>query len=97
MTNKEYLLSLTSEKMYEELRWLFNEYALGFTDSRQAIIDWLDAERIFKQPKGEWKYRGLGGWHCSICDEQAPHWAMSTTQYLSHYCPCCGARMRQRK
>lgn len=26
------------------MRWLFYEYALSFTDSGQAIIDWLDAE-----------------------------------------------------
>lgn len=42
---------------------------------------------------GKWEYRNIGGWHCSVCDEQAPFWCMASTQNLSKYCPNCGAKM----
>lgn len=44
---------------------------------------------------GKWVYRGLGGWHCSLCDEQAPFWCMASTQNLSNYCQNCGAQMER--
>ena len=45
MTNKEYMTTLPSEEIYELLDWLINVYSRGFTNSRQAIIEWLDEER----------------------------------------------------
>ena len=45
MTNKEYMATLTSEEVYDLLDWLMNVYGRGFTNSRLAIIEWLDEER----------------------------------------------------
>ena len=57
--------------------------------------DVADAPAVEAEPvrRGEWIRRDLGGWHCSLCDEQAPFWCMASTQELSNYCPNCGALM----
>ena len=47
------------------------------------------------EPKREkWIYKD-SGWHCSLCDEQAPFWCMASTQNLSNFCPNCGAKMER--
>lgn len=44
MTNKEYLSTLSNEDWHMLVDWLFHKYALRFTNSRIAIIEWLDKE-----------------------------------------------------
>ncbi len=52
-----------------------------------------DVQTIDSVKHGKWEYRNTGGWHCSVCDEQAPFWCMASTQNLGNYCYNCGARM----
>ena len=44
MTNKEYLSTLSNEDWHMQVDWLFHKYAMWYTDSRIAIIEWLDKE-----------------------------------------------------
>lgn len=44
MRNKEYLEGLSSEKLYNIMHWLWFEYGVKWTDTRQAIIAWLEEE-----------------------------------------------------
>lgn len=63
-------------------------------DDRDALRDTLrKLPSVSPVKHGKWIYRNLGGWHCSLCDEQAPFWCMASTQNLSNYCPNCGHPM----
>lgn len=44
MTNQEKLAKMTPEECYKVLSWLFTKYAMGYTSSEIAIIDWLRSE-----------------------------------------------------
>ena len=44
MTNKEWMVTLTAEEFYDMMKWLTHVYSKQFTDSRLAIIKWLDKE-----------------------------------------------------
>ena len=44
MTNKEWMATLTAEEFYDMMVWLTRVYSKQFTDSRLAIIEWLDKE-----------------------------------------------------
>lgn len=79
-------------------------YAIHTVDTEYdaALIDRLDVRYVLEDlpsadvepvKHGRWEYRNFGGWHCSLCDEQAPFWCMASTQNLSKYCPNCGVRM----
>ena len=49
MTNQEYLLSLSPEDLTAQMDWLWHEYGLNFTDTREAVLDWLKQD--YKNPK----------------------------------------------
>ena len=38
---RNFLSGLTAEEQYDKIKWLF-EYGKGFTDSRLAVIEWLE-------------------------------------------------------
>ena len=44
------LCTKTPEEQYDFMNWLLNDYGKQFTDTRQAVIDWLnkamDLQRI---------------------------------------------------
>lgn len=42
MTNKEWLATLSSEDCCRVIDWLWHEYGRGYTDTRRAVIEWLD-------------------------------------------------------
>lgn len=44
-TNKQMLSQMDTEQLYDKLVWLFQDYGKRFTDSRTAIIEWLNSER----------------------------------------------------
>ena len=44
MTNKEWMGTLTAEEFYDMMEWLTRVYSKQFTNSRLAIIEWLDKE-----------------------------------------------------
>ena len=44
MTNKEWMATLTAEEFYDMMKWLTHLYSKQFTDSRFAIIEWLNKE-----------------------------------------------------
>lgn len=49
MTNKEYLSFLfkdgSAENCYETMKKIFEKFSSGYSDSRLALIGWLDSER----------------------------------------------------
>lgn len=44
MSNKEYLSTLSNDDWYILVDWLFHNYSMWYTDSRIAIIEWLDKD-----------------------------------------------------
>ena len=40
----EALKDKTAEEQCDFIRWLVFDYAMGFTDSREAVIEWLKGE-----------------------------------------------------
>ena len=40
----EALKDKTAEEQYDFINWLVFDYAMGFTDSREAVIEWLKGE-----------------------------------------------------
>ena len=67
---------------------------LLFSDAHESIDALPSADR----PKGEWirVTNGRGGHECSNCHAYAPSY-MSGDEYLSDFCPNCGADMRGEK
>ena len=59
----------------------------------RAIFEGVKRLPTIEPKPGKWERRGIGGWRCSVCNEQAPFWCMASTQNLSNYCPNCGAKM----
>lgn len=57
-------------------------------------LDTCPLEEVQEPKPGKWIYKDWG-WHCSLCDEQAPFWCMASTQNLSNYCPNCGHPMER--
>lgn len=49
MTNKEWMATLTAEEFYDTMEWLIRVYSKQFTDSRLAIIEWLDKEHEYNK------------------------------------------------
>lgn len=46
MTNKEWLAALSAEEWYQTIHWLYYVYGKRWTDTRLAILDWLEEEHI---------------------------------------------------
>lgn len=44
MTNKEHLATLSAEDWYDRVYSLTHDYGRQFTDTRHAVIDWLNQE-----------------------------------------------------
>ena len=45
MTNKEWLTTLSKETWWEVVHeWLFHEYGMQWTDTRLAVMEWLEEE-----------------------------------------------------
>jgi hypothetical protein len=45
MTNKEWLATLPPDEWWETVHeWLFHKYGKQWTDSRLAVIEWLEKE-----------------------------------------------------
>lgn len=47
MSNEEWMSTLTAEQWYDVMMWLTHEFALRWTNSRLAIIEWLDEKHLF--------------------------------------------------
>jgi hypothetical protein len=62
-------------------------------DTNLCYIPVADVQPVYY---GRWIRvdNGRGGHRCSMCDEYAPSY-QSGNEYLSNYCPNCGARMKQ--
>lgn len=65
---------------------------------RKVIVG--DAIALLKEQEmkaGKWipVTNGRGGMECSICHDYAPSY-QSCEEYLSKYCPNCGAKMESR-
>ena len=59
--NKDWLksLKLDPEDFYDVMDWLFHKYSIRYTDSREAVINWLykhyDEDLFNKSQKGKLK------------------------------------------
>ena len=66
------------------------EYAFDFIKEAPAV----EAEPI---RHGKWSntltYGMIKEWNCTNCGASAPYKECSSDQYLSDYCPNCGAKM----
>lgn len=49
MTNKEWLATLSAEEWYQTIHWLYHVYGKRWTDTRLAILDWLEEEHTEKK------------------------------------------------
>ena len=73
-------------------------YELGWNDAIDAIIENEPTADVRKNVRGEWVECGsTEHWKCKHCGERAPMvWDeenMSYAEYLSPFCPDCGAYM----
>lgn len=57
-----------------------------------AIFRAIPAADVAPVRHGRW-FHSFGAWRCSECNVTASFWCMASTQYLSNYCPECGAKM----
>ena len=46
---RNFLSGLTPEEQYNKINWLLHDYGMQYTDTRHAVIDWL--EKYSAQPK----------------------------------------------
>lgn len=51
MTNKEWLSTLSPKEWWDTIDWLYHVYGKRWTDSRLAIMDWLEEKHEDIQPK----------------------------------------------
>ena len=42
MTNREWLATLSTEDWWKTVYWLIFDYGMGYTDTRIAVMNWLD-------------------------------------------------------
>lgn len=55
MTNKEWLATLSTETWFDVVHeWLFHKYGMQWTDTRIAVMEWLEAEH---KPIEEWDFK----------------------------------------
>ena len=52
LTNKEWLATLPKETWWEVCDWLLHEYGKSWTDTRLAVMDWIDQEH---KPIKDWQ------------------------------------------
>lgn len=45
MTNQEWMLTQTPEKVVDTMHWLIEVYGKSYTQSDTAIVEWLSKER----------------------------------------------------
>ena len=54
ITNKEWLATLPNEIWWEVVyEWLFHKYGMRWSDTKAAVIDWLEQEH---KPITEWDF-----------------------------------------
>lgn len=58
MTNKDYLADLYADDFYDVICWLWFDWGRQWTDTRIAIIQWLNAKYNEETFQKEWKM-----WH----------------------------------
>lgn len=44
LTNQQMLATISAEEFYDKIMWLLHDYGKSFTNSRLAIIEWLNSE-----------------------------------------------------
>ena len=62
---RNFLSGLSAKEQYDKIKWLF-DYGKGFTDSRVAVIEWL--EKHSAQPELPIKKKCTVCPHCDNCD-----------------------------
>lgn len=74
----------------------FKQYNMGLADGIKALNKLPTAE-VGPVKHGRWTpvTNGRGGFECSICHSYAPSY-QDGVEWLSPYCPNCGARMTER-
>ena len=83
----------------EIMNRLFTEYA---TDSKADVFELIRSIPVADvQPvkRGHWEKDEKGQFHhCSECEAETfrdvDSWGLDYGEYLSDFCPCCGADMR---
>lgn len=93
---RNFLSGLTPEAQYDKLKWLFIDYGIQYTDSRQAIIQWLASQ---PERRGKWILHENqrqedvdNGNYLYICSECGRSDIHAKTQEVP-FCWYCGAKM----
>lgn len=82
---------LTKIKAYRPYQYL-GEDALSYAIK---MVELEPSADVRENVRGEWipVTNGRGGFECSKCHDYAPSY-QNGDDYLSHFCPNCGAEMR---
>ena len=64
MTNKEHLATLSANDWFDRIYWLYHSYGKFYTDSRAAIIHWLDEQYHSVTPITS---NDLMYYYCPVC------------------------------
>lgn len=85
---QNYDIHVDREELAKALAYDRNQYDKGFADARKQ----------YERPQGKWIVDEdnvfLNSKKCSNCNEGA-EWLDGGSQFLSNYCPNCGARMQK--
>lgn len=94
MKNKEYITNLRPDDMYTALDWVFHEYGMRSTNTRHAVINWLEQETIV----GKWQrvsgYATAGGdpvYVCPVCRHGEHVYGIEHQNGRKFMCENCGA------
>ena len=82
----------------EKFKKVFGIYAEEFwAKPEKEMLDWIAEETEPERKRGYWVpvTNGRGGFECDQCHNYAPSY-QNGDEYLSYYCPNCGAEMRMR-
>lgn len=63
--------------------------------SKEAFIAAYEKYIAERSEEGKWVSTLCEGYHCSKCSKKAPWSCTRSFQYLSNYCPNCGAKMQK--
>lgn len=98
---------ISREWVLNRLSDYIKDFEKNFVDEWQnRVVHWIigdieDAPSVVpKRAEGEWIDTQSGDhWKCSVCGHRAPYEALANDkayEWLSEYCPNCGARLHYR-
>ena len=92
---RNFLSGLTTEEQYNKINWLLHDYGMRYTDTRQAVIYWLE-KHLTQSEQLE---------PCELCSNLEEGDTLYQSSDLDggigfdyirdiYYCPVCGRRLK---